>query len=187
MNSLISYINESLEVVYHYMSINDLLSVIEDDTFYVADDDGHNSKSRKGYNYLSTTRQKNALTEYPTGLISDKIVRLTLDYDKLRAKYKAEPVDRSKAKTRAIRNSWINKDDFDRYEKDIMLQTNVENEERFYVNNYYIRDFYKYIKGVDIIINQCTKEEFNAIRRYCDFYKIRLKKYDNKRDFDLGR
>ena len=106
VKSLKEYIFESLELVYHYMSVKNLCNLLKTNKFYLSDNDGYNPKGKEKYNFLSTTRQRNALTGYPTGLIDPNIVRITLDYNKLRSKYKSIQVDWGKAKRLSLKSTW---------------------------------------------------------------------------------
>jgi hypothetical protein len=184
MKPLYTYISESLDSVYHYMSIKQLVSLINDDTFIAAEDDGYSLKRYP--HYLSTTRQRNALTGYPTGLLDDKLVRLTLDYDKLRSKYKSGPVDWGKAKGQALKLHW-DEETYELMKQDLMLQTNVENEERFYLNSDIISDFSRYIKVISTCERWLTPAYKKAIEDYCAEYNIELRLYDTPRQFLLGR
>jgi hypothetical protein len=188
MIGLKTYILESLEEVYHYMGVKDFLNLIATDEFYLSDDDGYNPKGKEEFHFLSTTRQRNALTGYPTGLIDRNIVRITLDYNKLHSKFKSGPVDWGKAKGAAIKKNW-DPEDFERMKKSLMLQTNVENEERFYIKGDSINDFFWYVKRVDICKKYCSNKELEGIKfDLRDMYGgIPLKIYDPEKEFNIGK
>lgn len=184
VKSLKEYIFESLELVYHYMSVKNLCSLLKTNKFYLSDNDGYNPKGKENYSFLSTTRQRNALTGYPTGLIDPNIVRITLDYNKLRSKYKSSPVDWGKAKRLALKSTW-GEENFEKNKTSLMLQTNVENEERFFSKSEILDDFFNYVKQVDLCEEYCTKEQIKYIQN--NLFDIPIKIYKTEKEFKSGR
>lgn len=187
MKNLYSYyIRESLEKVYHYMSVEDLISLLKTDEFYLEENDGCNPSNLKNYNYLSTTRQRNALTGYPTGIINPNIVRLTLDYDKLHSKYKSAPVDWSRAKRKALRSNWDD-ENFETMKNSLMLQTDVEMEERFFIKQDSIPNFFKYVIQIDLCEEHCHKNQLDEVVRLLEKYpNVAFNIYKKEKDFKLG-
>ena len=184
MKSLKEYIFESLELVYHYMSVKNLCNLLKTNKFYLSDNDGYNPKGMEKYSFLSTTRQRNALTGYPTGLIDPNIVRITLDYNKLHSKYKSSPVDWGKAKRLALKSTW-GEENFEKNKASLMLQTNVENEERFFSKSEILNDFFNYVKQVDLCEEYCTKEQIAYIQKNLSDLPIKI--YKTEKEFKLGR
>lgn len=186
MRSLYSYIVESLEEVYHYTNYGNLERIMKGNRYIMSVNDGYGDDKFKYY--MSTTRQRNALTGYPTGMINPKIIRLTLDYDKLRHVYKIEPMDWGKAKSYAIKNSYPGTDeDFDKYYDYIRMQTNVEMEERVYSNKDIIPNFNKYIKRIDVMSGWLEKYELEDLKLRCEKYGIELRIYNTEKQFNLAK
>lgn len=148
-------------------------------------DDGDNPS---GYShYISTTRQRSALTGYPTHMIPDDIVRVTLDERALHSRYKIVPIDFCRAKWYAVKDKWQDKDDFNKYHDDIMLQSNVEMEDRVLLNDDEIKSFHKYVVRIDLNNEAIDPSDADTIIRYCDKYDIPLNIYTNPKDFVTGR
>ena len=184
MKSLYYYIVESSDELYHYTNVDNAIDMVTDDEFLASENDGH---GRKDYRwYMSTTRQRNALTGYPTGMINNHIVRFVLDGRALGSKFKIEPVDWGHAKHIAIKNNWPDPDKFDKNLNSIMLQTNVENEDRVYLKSEVLKDLHKYIKEIHLDDKTTTSTEQRLFKTYCDAYGITLKIMSGK-EFTLGR
>jgi len=183
MKSLYNIV-ESLDELYHYTNVDNAIDMVTDDKFLASENDG---SGRKDYRwYMSTTRQRNALTGYPTGMINNHIVRFVLDGRTLGAKFKIEPVDWGHAKHMAIKNNWPNQDQFDKNYDSIRLQTNVENEDRVYLKSEVLKDLHKYIKEIHLNDRTTTRSEQHLFKTYCDAYGIVLRIMSDK-EFTLGR
>lgn len=186
MINLGEYINESLEEIYHFTNTDNLLELIKDDVFLTSSDDGYNPKEYKYY--ISTTRVKNANIGYPTGMLNDKIVRICLNVDILKSKYKVKPVDWGHAKEIAIKKNWpAGEKDFDKNKHEILKQTNVESEERVYTNDEEIKQFSKYIKRIDVYTEWFLPVELDRIKEYCQTNGIQLVEYSDEKKFKLGK
>ena len=184
MKPLSQYIIESQHELYHYTNVGNAINICAYDKFIASEDDGHNPK---GYEYyISTTRQRNALTGYPTGMLGDDLVRFVFDGTSLN-KFKIVPLDWGKAKGRAIKKNWpAGGEDFDKNITSIMLQTNVESEDRILLKKPEVNDIHKYIKEIHIDNTKVSPSEFHLFQTYCDLYNIRLMDMDHKQ-FILGR
>ena len=66
-----------------------------------------------------------------------------------------------------------------------MLQTNVENEERFFSKAEIINDFFNYVKQVDLCEEYCTKEQITYIQN--NLFDVPLKIYKTEKEFKFGR
>ena len=166
------------------MSVDDLCNLLKTNKFFLSPNDGYNPKGKENYYTLSTTRQRNAFTGYPTGLIDPNIVRITLDYNKLHSKFKSSPIDWGKAKNQALKSTW-GEENFEKNKTSLMLQTNVENEERFFSKAEIINDFFNYVKQVDLCEEYCTKEQITYIQN--NLFDVPLKIYKTEKEFKFGR
>jgi len=184
MKQLYNYILESQQYLYHYTNVGNAVNVCADDVFGCSEDDGY---SPKGYPYyISTTRQRNALTGYPTGMISNKLVRFVLDGSKL-SRFKITPIDWGHAKRTAIKSNWpAGPENFDKNIQSIMLQTNVESEDRILLKQEELKDFHKYISELHVDDSTATPNEIHLFKTYCDGYGIELKVMNHK-SFMIGR
>lgn len=183
MKALKEYITEAMQELYHFTNAYNLVAILKDDTWVasIGDDDENPDQT-----YISTTRMKYAGTGYPTGLIDDRnVVRVVFDGAKLNSKYKIKPVDKMKGKWMAIKANWTEPDKFDKHFDG--LQTNVEAEDRVFVNTEKIKDFHKYIKAIHINLSNIENKYLKEISKYCREYNIELKRYKNYSEFNLGR
>lgn len=186
MKQLNEYINEALEELYHFTFDTNLFGIIKTDTIRSSHDDGY---SPKGFEYyISATRSKNANTGYPTQMWGDgSLVRIVLDSRLINSKMKIKPIDFSPAKGRAIKVNWVNKDDFDKYKDSIMMQSNVEAEDRILLNKKSIPNFHIYIKEIHICKDDISDKYYKPIKTYCDKYNIPLIEFEDKRKFNRGK
>lgn len=179
MKALTDYILESMHELYHFTNAYNLVDIMKDDTWLSSND--HDEEL-----YVSTTRIKNANFGYPTGLLDDNnVVRVVFDGTKLNSKYKIKPVDKMHGKRLAIKANWSNPDDYDKYFN--AHQTNVEAEDRVYVNSNKITSIHKYIKSIHINLSNIDSKYIKDISEYCKKFDIELKKYKNYSEFNLGR
>lgn len=183
MKKLFFYIKESFAELYHFTNIGNLLNIIKNDEFITSADDGYTPNKYKYY--ISLTRMKCAFTGYPTGMIDDKIVRIVFN-GKLANKYKIKPVDWGKAKTFALKSMW-GETAFNAMKDDLMLQTNVEAEERVCTNDDCIKNISKYISKIETYKNYLTQQEKREIEKYCLNNNITFIIYDNEKDFKLSK
>lgn len=185
MKGLYTYINEAMEELYHFTCSYDLVGIAKNDEFYSSKNDGH---SPKGFDYyMSTTRSKNANTGYPSQIWGDELVRIVLDGRKINSKMKIQPLDFSPSKGRAIRVNWNNVEDFDKYKDSIMMQSNVEAEDRILLNKKSIPNFHIYIKEIHICKDDISDKYYKPIKKYCDKYNIPLIEFEDKRKFNRGK
>lgn len=186
MRSLSNYLIESLQQVYHYTNYGNLFNILKENQFVLSENDDYGDSKYKYY--MSTTRQRNALTGYPTGMINPKISRIILDYDLLRSKYKIGPVDWGKSKKFAIKTNYPGDIEyFDKWFDSIRLQTNVEMEERVYSNKEVIPHFVAYIKQIDVMSGWLTKHELDELKEVCSNIGLNLNIYNTEKDFNLAR
>lgn len=179
MKQLKDYILESMQELYHFTNAYNLVNILKDDTWIASNDYDKEL-------YISTTRMRNANLGYPTELIDDtNMVRVVFDGAKLNSKYKIKPVDKMKGKWMAIKANWAEPDSFDKYFD--RHQTNVEAEDRVFVNTEKILGVCKYIKEIHINLSNIENKYLNDIIKYCRKHNIELKKYKNYSDFNLGR
>lgn len=186
MKDLYTYINEALEELYHFTNDYNLVAITKSDTFEASPDDGH---SPKGFDYyISATRSKNANTGYPTQMWDNEgLVRIVLDGRKINSKMKIKPLDFSPSKGRAIKANWKNKEDFDKYKADIMMQSNVEAEDRILLNKPEIKNFHTYIKEIHICKDNIDKDRYVLIKNWCNAVKVNLIEFENMREFNRGK
>lgn len=179
MKALIEYITEAMQELYHFTNAYNLVHILRDDTWVASNDYDEEL-------YISTTRMRNGDFGYPTGLIDDtNVVRVVFDGAKLNSKYKIKPVDKMKAKWRAIKNNWAYPDKYDaHFDKH---QTDVEAEDRVFVNAEKISGVSKYIKAIHINLENIDNKYLTDIIKYCKKLNIELKQYKNDRDFNIGR
>lgn len=168
-----------MQELYHFTNAYNLVDILKDDTWVSSNDYGKEL-------YISTTRTRNGNFGYPTGLLDDdNVVRVVFDGAKLNSKYKIKPVDKMKGKRLAIKANWPNPDDYDKYFN--AHQTNVEAEDRVFVNKETIPNVSRYIKAIHINLSNIENKYLKDIEKYCKQYNIELKKYKNYPEFNFGR
>lgn len=184
MKTLTQYITESQHELYHFTNVKDALKICSVDKWIGSYDDGGNPK---GFGYfISTTRQRNALTGYPTGMLGNDLVRFVFDTTAM-SKFKIIPYNHFRGfKLRAIKQNWEDQEAFDKYKDEVMLQTNVEAEDRILLRKEEIPNVHKYIKEIDLDDSKTTDAEYELFKEYCDKYSITLIMMDHKK-FILGR
>lgn len=183
MKQLKDYILESMQELYHFTNAYNLVNILKDDTWASSIDYDNDYQE---YPYISTTRTKYGNIGYPTGLMDDtNVVRVVFDGAKLNSKYKIKPVDKMKGKWMAIKANWAEPDKFDKHFDG--LQTNVEAEDRVFVNAEKIKGISKYIKAIHINMSNIENKYLKEISKYCTEYDIELKRYKNFPEFNLGR
>ncbi len=174
---------ESIQELYHFTTVNCLMSIIDEDKFICSVDDYHND----GYPYyMSLTRKRSALDGYPQAMLSSNLVRIIIDADALKSRYKIKSMDYGPAKWHAIKSNWKDKKAFDDNRDEIMKQSGVESEDRAYIKDEVIQDFHKYIKGIHLDASKINKYQYEEIKRYCEKYNINLTTSTHSR-FMLGR
>lgn len=183
MKALIEYITEAMQELYHFTNAYNLVHILRDDTWVASidyDDD------YQEYPYISTTRTKYGNIGYPTGLLDDNnVVRVVFDGAKLNSKYKIKPVDKMKGKWMAIKANWTDPEKFDRHFN--AHQTNVEAEDRVFIDTEKISGVSKYIKAIHINLENIDNKYLTDIIKHCKKLNIELKQYKNYKDFNLGR
>ena len=165
-------LNEAISsVVYHFTGLRKLYNILVSDTFYMQSafsaqsDDMSNKKF-----FMSTTRQKSGELGYSRG----KRVRITLNGDLLNQRYEGKPVDywgETMGKYAYFKKKKEGRD-IDYY------QPSTENEDRVFSNEPEIYDFHKYVKRIDIlvendddlsVVKKCLHTKFiNLIHVYKD-------------------
>ena len=144
LNRLI--LNEAISsVVYHFTGLKKLYNILVSDTFYMQSafsasaDDMSNKKF-----FMSTTRQKSGEIGYSRG----KKVRIALNGDLLNQRYEGKPVD--------YWGETMGKQSYFKKKKEgreiDYYQPSTENEDRIFSNEPEIYDFHKYVKRIDILI-----------------------------------
>jgi hypothetical protein len=180
MKTLLTYLTESIQELYHFTNAENLIGIIEDDTWIC-------SQEYDGEIYISTTRMKYGASGYPTQLLnSSNVIRIVFDGRKLNSKYRIRPVDKMRGKRMAIKANWSNPTSFDANKSEIMKQGNVEAEDRVFINTEEIKDVHKYIKSIHIDLSNIESKYIKDIETYCNEFDIELKKYKNTKEFNLG-
>lgn len=183
MKTIIQYINESLEELYHYTNIHNLSNICMEDCIFGSPDDGHNEESiiKHCPFFISLTRTRRGDMGYPAGLIDQQITRIVFDVDKIKSKFKIRPVDYMHGKALSIRSNWKNKEAFDKHSiRDI--QINVENEERLYMKDDQLKDLHKYIKEIHVCTDDLSNRDRIAFDNYYKIYNIPIK-FLSKKEF----
>ena len=168
-----------MQELYHFTNAYNLVAILKDDTWVASNDYDKEL-------YISTTRMRRGDFGYPTELIDDtNVVRVVFDGRKLNSKFKIKPVDKMKGKWMAIKANWVEPESFDKHFDS--HQTNVEAEDRVFVNTEKIKDVRKYIKAIHINLSNIENKYLKEISKYCREYNIELKRYKNYSEFNLGR
>ena len=179
MKQLKDYILESMQELYHFTNAYNLVAIMKDDTWIASNDYDKEL-------YISTTRMRNANFGYPTELIDDtNVVRVVFDGRKLNSKFKIKPVDKMKGKWMAIKANWAKPENYDKHFD--AHQTNVEAEDRVFVNAEKIFGVSKYIKAIHINLKNIDNKYLTDIIKYCKKHNIELKQYKNDKEFNIGR
>ena len=184
-------INESLSRnLYHFTNIFNLMNIIHNNSFklsFAQKDNGERGQNSKYQYYMCFTRQRDGRVGFADG----HNVRIEIDGNLLNQLYKGKPVNffgSNGGKNRYMSNLekyddyYIYHNDMD---DDIKFQHYTESEDRLFSNNPMIPNAKKYIKRIDILIEN---ETFNPIYDWLlvksDFRNI-IHIYDNKNDFNL--
>lgn len=179
MKALTDYIFEAMQELYHFTNAYNLVDILKDDTWIASNDYDKEL-------YISTTRMRNGIFGYPTGLLDDNnVVRVVFDGTKLNSKYKIKPVDKMHGKRLAVKANWSNPEDYDKYFN--AHQTNVEAEDRVFINATEVKGAHKYIKAIHVNLSNIDNKYLKDIIMYCKQYNIELKQYKNDKDFNIGR
>lgn len=127
-------------VLYHFTTLDNLLSILTQNMF-VLRDYNHPSNAEEILPYkryfLCTTRNKR-YGEGFTVICKNAKVRISLDADKLKCRYKSSPVNIWKISSR-------------RHPKTILNSFKVEAEERFYNHTNTIPNVKRYIRKIDVL------------------------------------
>jgi hypothetical protein len=181
MKALSNYLLESMQELYHFTNAYNLVAILKDDTWIASNDYDKEL-------YISTTRMKYGDTGYPTELMDDtNVVRVVFDGNKLNSKYKIKPVDKMRGKWMAIKANWAQPEKFDGSWWHTKKQTNVEAEDRVFINATEVKGAHKYIKAIHVNLSNIDNKYLKDIVMYCKQYNIELKQYKNDKDFNIGR
>ena len=183
-------LNESLSgTLYHFTSIFSLMNIIHNNSFklsFAQKDNGERMQDSKYQYYMCFTRQRDGRVGFADG----HNVRIEIDGDLLNQLYKGRPINffgsnggknRYMSNLEKYDNYYIYHNDMD---DDIKFQHYTESEDRLFSNNPMIPNARKYIKRIDILIEN---ETFNPIYDWLlvksDFSNI-IHIYDNKNKFN---
>lgn len=166
-------INEMLSSkCYHFTTLNGLLRILKTNTFLlktdvVSDTEHWADKPRQRF-FMSTTRVRDGRFGYNNFIDrGDMLVRITLNGDLLNANYKGKPINwqmhsnkimgyipnlRSAKSTKS--SSISNNSDFE----SMRIQPFVESEDRIFSNRPTISNADRYIKRIDILTYNSTKD-----------------------------
>ena len=187
-------LKESLSsVIYHYTLIPNLSSILISECFELTDAeekgvDNEYQHPTKQF-FMSFTRQKHSRLGYA----QERNVRLTIDGNLLSSNYEGHPIDyfayMNPNKGGKIFHNKISPQ-MDN------LQKNVEAEDRLFSNQRYIKHIERYIKRIDILVDDYWRLEeenedgttnleylWHILQNFEEYYPIYV--YNNRKDFDL--
>ena len=187
-------LKESLSsVVYHYTLIPNLSHILISECFELTDAeekgvDNEYQHPTKQF-FMCFTRQKHSRLGYA----QDRNVRLTIDGDLLSSNYEAHPIDYF-AYMNPNKNGKILYNKISPHMDN--FQKNVEAEDRLFSNKRYIKHIERYIKRIDILVDDDWRLEeenedgttnleylWHILQNFEDYYPIYV--YNNRKDFDL--
>jgi hypothetical protein len=185
-------LKESLSsVIYHYTLIPNLSHILISECFELTD-----AMEKGDYEYqhptkrffMCFTRQKNSRLGYA----QERNVRLTIDGDLLNSNYEGHPIDYF-AYMIPNKGGKILHNKISPHMDN--LQKNVEAEDRLFSNQRYIKHIERYIKRIDILVDEYWRLEENEygttnleylwhiLQNFDEEYPIFV--YNNRKDFDL--
>lgn len=175
-----SMLNERVSsVLFHFCDLGNLYYICNDNQFVLSTvyRGAADEKINQGKQfYLSCTRQIDGRQGYS----SEKNVRIELDGDLLNQRFKGGPVDYwgvGMGKQSYYKEKYVHG-----------VQSRTENEDRIFSNEPIIRDAAKYVKRIDILINQNNKKQMPIVFSICmTAFKDLIHLYDNKKDFLLRK
>ena len=173
-------LNERLSsTLYHFTYIGGLYKILKSDSFKLRSaygrlsDDMHKTKKF----YLSCTRQKNGLMGYSRKMN----VRITLDGDMLNANFEGGAVDYWGSSMG--KQAYYNKKS---YKEVPYLQSDTENEDRLFSDKPVIRNATKYMKRIDVVVNNLKNPTTLSFLFHIliSGYRNMIYIYDNEKDFN---
>lgn len=175
-----SMLNERVSsVLFHFCDLGNLYYICNDNQFVLSS--GYRGYADANINqgkpfYLSCTRQMDGRQGYS----SERNVRIELDGDLLNQRYKGGPVD--------YWGTSMGKQQYYQQKRIPSMQSRTENEDRIFSSEPIIKDAIKYIKRIDILINQNSKKQMPIVFSICMTpFKGLIHLYDNKKDFLLRK